>query len=110
MHLREEKRLGQRRLVFPVEEVGEGIEWDGCRVLMDGKPRQAAYDPDRRWAETWLEKGLRGKHPVEVVCVDGAGNTSPPFRATVSLFVPEPAVTTFRPARSETRAMSRLAR
>jgi hypothetical protein len=85
VHLREEKRLGQRRLVFPVEEVGEGIEWDGCRVLMDGKPRQAAYDPDRRWAETWLEKGLRGKHPVEAVCVDGAGNTSPPFRATVSL-------------------------
>ncbi len=85
VHLRLEKRLGQRRLVFPVEEVGEGIDWDGCRVLMDGKPLEAAYDPDRRWGETWLAKGLRGVHPVEAVCIDRAGNTSQPFRATVSL-------------------------
>jgi len=85
VHLRTEKRLGQRRLVFPVEEVGEGILWDGCRVLLDGEPLQAAYDPDRRWAETWLAKGLRGKHSVEAVCIDDAGNASRPFRATVSL-------------------------
>ena len=52
---------------------------------MDGKPLEAAYDPDRRWSETWLAKELRGVHPVEAVCIDRAGNTSRPFRATVSL-------------------------
>ena len=65
--------------------VANCIDWDGCRVLMDGKPLEAAYDPDRRWGETWLAKELHGVHPVEAVCVDGAGNMSQPFRATVSL-------------------------
>lgn len=85
VHLRTEKRLDRRRLVFPVEEVGEGIDWAGCRVLLDGTPVETLYDPDRRWSETWLVKGLRGKHSVDAVCVDGAGNSSLPFRATVSL-------------------------
>jgi hypothetical protein len=85
VRLRVEKRLDERRLVFPVKEVGEGIDWNGCRVLLDGKPVESAYDPDRRWGEAWLAKGLTGKVPVEAVCVDRAGNSSRPYRATVSL-------------------------
>jgi hypothetical protein len=85
VRLRNEKRLGARRLVFPVQEVGQGIEWDGCRILLRGEPAEAEFDPDRGWAEVWLPDDLGGSVPVEATCRDRAGNESGRFQATVSL-------------------------
>jgi hypothetical protein len=85
VRLRDEKRLGERRLVFPVQEVGQGIAWDGCRILLDDQPAEAEFDPDRGWAEVWLPDGLTGSLPVEATCRDRAGNESGRYRATVSL-------------------------
>ncbi len=85
VHLRSEKRLGARRLVFPIDEIGLGIEWSAFQVFVDGKPVTAEYDPDRRWGHVWLAEGLHGAHSIEAHCQDRAGNKAKKFQATVKL-------------------------
>ena len=84
VQIREEKRLGARRLVFPVHEAGEGIDVEAFHVEMDGTAVEAEYDPDRQWGQVWLPAGLAGQHAVRAWCRDRAENPSARFEATVS--------------------------
>lgn len=85
VQLREEARLGARRLVFPTREIGEGIDVEAFEVTVDGKSLVAAFDPDHGWGEAWLPDGLTGVHRITAACRDRAGNNSPLFEATVEL-------------------------
>jgi len=85
VQVREEARLGARRLVFPIEEIGEGVDVDAFEATLDGKSVEAEYDPDRKWGQIWLPDDLGGHHAVTARCRDRAGNASDLFQATVSL-------------------------
>jgi hypothetical protein len=84
VQIRDEPRLGARRLVFPVREVGEGIDVGAFEATIGGQPADAEYDPDRGWGEVWLAPGLTGRRAVSAACRDRAGNRSERFQATVT--------------------------
>jgi len=83
VQLRDEPRLGQKRLVFPVVEAGEGIDVDAFEVSLNGSAVEAEYDPDRDWGQAWLPASRIGRIRVSAMCRDRAGNRSNRFDATV---------------------------
>jgi len=72
-----------------VEERGEGVAEEGCRVELDGRVIPFEYDPDRRWLRPELDGTLAaGEHRFTVIVADKAGNVAPP---TTIPFTLEPA-------------------
>jgi hypothetical protein len=71
-----------------VDERGEGVAEEGCRVELDGRAIPFEYDPDRRWLRPELDAPLTpGPHHLTIVVADRAGNVA---RPTAISFTVEP--------------------
>jgi hypothetical protein len=64
-----------------VEDTGTGLDWDGVRFVLDGRPLVSEFDPDRGLSRV-VEAAplLPGRHRLDVTAVDRAGNVSPAAR------------------------------
>jgi hypothetical protein len=64
-----------------VEDTGTGLDWDGVRFVLDGRPLVSEFDPDRDLSRVVEAAPLPpGHHRLEVTAVDRAGNVSPAAR------------------------------
>ncbi|MGD2062651.1 MAG: peptidoglycan DD-metalloendopeptidase family protein [Nitrospirota bacterium] len=74
------------RAYVAVEERGEGVNEEACRVELDGVPLRFEYDPDRRWLRLEPD-GLpgSGEHRLTIRVADTAGNQSRPTTLTFTL-------------------------
>lgn len=62
-----------------VDERGEGVDEQACRVELDGAPLSFEYDPDRHWLRLELDGTVApGEHRLTVTIGDEAGNQSRP--------------------------------
>lgn len=62
-----------------VSDVGKGLNWDGVRFGVDGRPLVSEYDPDRGVARVVETTSLAaGRHRLTVTVIDRAGNVAPP--------------------------------
>jgi len=69
-----------------VDERGEGVAEEGCRVELDGRAIPFEYDPDRRWLRPELDGTVAaGEHRLTVVVADKAGNVAEPTTITFTL-------------------------
>jgi hypothetical protein len=69
-----------------VEERGEGIDEQACRVELDGVSLPFEYDPDRHWLRLAPGGSLAaGEHRLTVTVADEAGNQSRPTTFTFTL-------------------------
>ncbi len=74
------------RIWARVEEEGKGLDFDGVRFILDGKPLDSEFDPDRGWSKVLQTPSLSpGLHRLEVKAVDLAGNPSEPVEATFTV-------------------------
>jgi hypothetical protein len=64
-----------------VEDTGTGLDWDGVRFVLDGRPLVSEFDPDHDLSRVVEAPPLPpGRHRLEVTAVDRAGNVSPAAR------------------------------
>lgn len=65
-----------------VADVGKGLNWDGVRFEVDGRPLLSEYDPDRGVAKVVESTALAvGRHRLTVTATDRAGNVSLPVES-----------------------------
>jgi hypothetical protein len=63
-----------------VSDAGKGINWDGVRFEVDGRPVVAEFDPDRGVSKVVERLALApGPHRLVVIATDRAGNRSEPI-------------------------------
>jgi hypothetical protein len=81
-------RLGEwpKTAYVAVEERGEGIDDQACRVELDDAPLPFEYDADRHWLRLEPDGSLpAGEHRLTVIVADEAGNQSRPTTFTFTL-------------------------
>jgi hypothetical protein len=74
------------RIRARVEEVGEGLDFDGVSFRLDDRPLPSEFDPDRGHAQVIDPPRLApGVHRLRVTPADLAGNTGEPLEITFTI-------------------------
>ena len=74
------RNVGRRPPIWAhVEEDGEGLDFDGVAFVLDGRPLESEFDPDRGLSKVLDVPDLSpGPHRLEIRATDKAGNLSDP--------------------------------